>query len=148
MNRKIAVLILSLAMLLSACSADSKPVKPVVINPDELQAFADTFFAEQMETLHIPGVTMVYVQGDEVVYTSGYGYANLETAAPVDTASHVVRIGSVSKLFVATAVMQLLEQGELDLDTDINQYLTSFQLKDTFPKPVTLAHLLTHTRRL
>jgi CubicO group peptidase (beta-lactamase class C family) len=56
-----------------------------------------------------------------------------------------MRIGSISKLFVATAVMQLVEQGKLDLDTDVNRYLTAFQLEDTFPQPVTLAHLLTHT---
>jgi CubicO group peptidase (beta-lactamase class C family) len=144
-QKKIAVFILSSTLLLSACQTDRKPVEPVMIDPVELQAFADTFFAEQMETLHIPGVTFIFIQDGEVVYTSGYGYANLETATPIDITSHIVRIGSVSKLFVATAVMQLVEQGELDLHTDINQYLTTFQLENTFPKPVTLAHLLTHT---
>jgi CubicO group peptidase (beta-lactamase class C family) len=110
----------------------------------KLQTFTDAFFAEQMETLHIPGVTFVFIQGDEVVYTNGYGYANLETGIPINAATHSVRIGSVSKLFVATAVMQLVEQGILDLDTDINQYLASFQVRNTYPKIVTLAHLLTH----
>jgi CubicO group peptidase (beta-lactamase class C family) len=144
-QKKIAVVILSLALLLSACQTDGKPVEPVVIDPVELQAFADTFFAEQMETLHIPGVTFIFVQGGEVVYARGYGYANLETVTSITVDSSVVRIGSISKPFVASAVMQLVEQGKLDLHTDINQYLTAFQLENTFPKPVTLAHLLTHT---
>ena len=144
-QKKIAVVILSFALLLSACQADGKPVEPVVIDPVELQAFADTFFAEQMETLHIPGVAFIFVQDGEVVYASGYGYANLETATSITVDSSVVRIGSISKPFVASAVMQLVEQGKLDLHTDINRYLKTFQLKDTFPEPVTLAHLLTHT---
>jgi CubicO group peptidase (beta-lactamase class C family) len=144
-QKKIAVVILSFALLLSACRADGKPVEPVVIDPVELSAFADPFFAEQMETLHIPGLAFVFVQGGEVVYARGYGYANLETATPITVDSSVVRIGSISKPFVATAVMQLVEQGKLDLHTDINQYLTAFQLESTFPEPVTLAHLLTHT---
>jgi CubicO group peptidase (beta-lactamase class C family) len=144
-QKKIAAFILSLTLLLSACQADRKPVEPVVIDPIELQAFADTFFAEQMETLHIPGVTFIFVQGERVMYASGYGYANLETATSINADSSVVRIGSVSKPFVATAVLQLVEQGKLDLDSDINQYLTAFQLESAFPEPVTLAHLLTHT---
>jgi CubicO group peptidase (beta-lactamase class C family) len=144
-KKKIAVVILAFTLLLSACQTHRKPVEPVVIDPVELQTFADTFFTEQMETLLIPGVTFIFVQDGEVVYASGYGYANLETATPINTASHIVRIGSVSKLFVATAVMQLVEQGKLDLHADINQYLTTFQLENTFPEPVTLAHLLTHT---
>ncbi len=144
-QKKIAVVILTIALFLSACQPDQNPAKAVVIDPIELQAFADTFFVEQMEKLHIPGVSFVFVQDGEVVYASGYGYANLETGASIDTDSSVVRIGSVSKPFVATAVMQLVEQGVLDLHTDINQYLAAFQLESTFSEPVTLAHLLTHT---
>lgn len=143
-QKKIAVIILSFALLLSACQTDGKPVVPVVIDPVELQAFADKFFAEQMETLHIPGVSFIFVQEGEVVYARGYGYANLETATPINADSSVVRIGSISKPFVATAVMQLVEQGKLDLHTNINQYLKTFQLKSTYPEPVTLVHLLTH----
>jgi len=144
-QKKVAVVILSIALLLFACQPARKPVETVVIDPVELQTFADAFFAEQMEALHIPGLTFIFVQGGDVIYARGYGYANLETATPVNADSSVVRIGSISKPFVATTVMQLVEQGKLDLHTDINQYLTAFQLEDTFPEPVTLAHLLTHT---
>ena len=144
-RKKIALMILTIALFLSACQADRKTAIAVVIDPVELQAFADRFFVEQMEKLHIPGVTFIFVQDGEVIYASGYGYANLETGASINTDSSVVRIGSVSKPFVAAAVMQLVEQGKLDLHTDINQYLTEFQLESAFPEPVTLAHLLTHT---
>ena len=55
------------------------------------------------------------------------------------------QIASVSKLFTATAVMQLEEQGKLNLDEDVNTYLTAFKIPATFPKPVTLRSLMTHT---
>ena len=55
------------------------------------------------------------------------------------------RIGSVSKLFTWTAVMQLVEQGKLDLDADVNTYLTEFKIPETYPEPITLKHLLAHT---
>ena len=55
------------------------------------------------------------------------------------------RIGSVSKLFTWTAVMQLVEQGKLDLDADVNTYLKEFKIPQTYPQPVTLKHLMTHT---
>src|ERR1041384_1953830 len=55
------------------------------------------------------------------------------------------RIGSISKTFTWTAVMQLVEQGKLDLDTDVNKYLRQLQLPATFAAPVTLRNLMTHT---
>jgi hypothetical protein len=109
-QKKILGLVLSLTLLLSACQSGRKAANPDVIDPLELQAFADTFFAKQMETLHIPGVSFIFVQGGEVVYASGYGYANLETATSINPDSSVVRIGSISKPFVATAVMQLVPE--------------------------------------
>jgi len=145
MNQKKGIVFLLLIGLLFACQVHRQPAAPVGIDPFELQIFADTFFAERMRTLHIPGVTFIFVQGGEVLFARGYGYANLEAAAPIDASSSVVRIGSISKPFVAIAVMQLVEQGKLDLHADINQYLEAFQVASPFPEPVTLAHILTHT---
>jgi len=148
MTGKKVVVVLFVTLLLFGCQTSRKPAVPVAVDPVELQAFADAFFPEQMEALHIPGLTFVFVQGGQVVCATGYGQANLETGSPIRADSSVVRIGSVSKLFVATSVMQLVEQGKLDLRTNINRYLTAFQLEDTFRDPVTLAHLLTHTAGL
>jgi CubicO group peptidase (beta-lactamase class C family) len=146
MKKKIIYVILLVPFLLSACQpAQTTQTGSVTIDPVELADFADKFFAKQMDKLDIPGVVFIFVQGDEVIYAKGYGYANLEQKTPMDAANTVVRIGSISKSFVATAVMQLVEQGKLDLHADVNQYLTAFQLEDTYPEPVTLAHLLTHT---
>ena len=134
-----------LVVSLTACQFADNGVQPVVVDPAELETFADAFFPAQMEELHIPGVIFVFAQDKKVILAKGYGEANLENGIPMLPDDTVMRIGSVSKTFVATAVMQLVEQGKLDLHTDVNQYLTAFQLEDTFRKPVTLAHLLTHT---
>ena len=114
-------------------------------DPAGMVAFLDSFFREKMTTYHIPGAAVVLVQGNEVVFLAGYGYADWEAQIPVDPAQTVFRIGSVSKLFTATALMQLIEQGQIDRYEDVNRYLRSFQLPDTYPQPVTAAHLLTHT---
>ena len=144
--KKIVYVILFVLFLLPACQpVQTTQTDMVTIDPVDLARFADKFFAKQMDKLDIPGVVFIFVQDDEVIYAKGYGFANLEQKTPMDAANTVVRIGSISKSFVATAVMQLVEQGKLDLHADVNQYLTTFQLEDIYPEPVTLAHLLTHT---
>jgi CubicO group peptidase (beta-lactamase class C family) len=90
-------------------------------------------------------VVFVFVQDGEITLSKGYGFADLETGISMNPTKTIVRIGSVSKLFVATAVMQLVERGRLDLHTDVNRYLDAFQIDDNYLESVTLAHLLTHT---
>ncbi len=110
-----------------------------------MQDFLDGFFATAMESVHVPGTVFVFVENGHVVLKRGYGFANLETKARVDPDTTLFQVASVSKLFTATAVMQLYEQGKLQLDEDVNAYLTTFKIPATFPKPVTLRALLTHT---
>ena len=144
--RKAAIaLLLVLGLLLAACGPAEQVTRPVTIDREELEAFADRFFPAQMKKLKIPGVSFALVQDGSVVLAKGYGEANLEAVRPISPDTTVMRIGSISKLFVATAVMQLVEEGKVELDADINQYLAAFQLEDGFPGPVTLAQLLTHT---
>jgi CubicO group peptidase (beta-lactamase class C family) len=142
---KVAVTLLLILTLLSACGPPGHGIEALVVDPAELESFSDQFFPAQMEKLHIPGVSLVVVQDGKVVLAKGYGYAALARGSPISAETSVMRIGSISKLFVATAVMQLVEQEQLDLDVDVNRYLAALQLEDTFPQPVTLAHLLTHT---
>ncbi len=99
----------------------------------------------ELKAHHIPGATVALVRGDQVIFAKGYGYANIEERQPVVANQTLFRIGSVSKLFIWTAVMQLYEQGKLDLDADINLYLKDFQVPATYSKPITLKNLMTHT---
>ena len=108
------------------------------------QAF-DAYFAQHLPQYHVPGGVLVVVQGETIRIAKGYGHARLEAERTVDAGDTLFRIGSVSKLLTATAVMQCVEQGLLDLHRDINDYLTVFKVPDTYPEPITLHHLLTHT---
>ena len=111
----------------------------------EVAEFADAFFSENMINFQVPGATLVVVKGEQVIYSQGYGYAHLEEKIPVSPDETIFRAGSVSKLFTATALMQLYERGQLDLHADINTYLTRFQVQSPDGSPVTTAQLLTHT---
>ena len=79
-----------------------------------------------------------------VLLQKGYGYADLKSKRPVAPNTTIFRLASISKLFTWVSVMQLVEQGKLDLDTDVNRYL-DFQIRPAFNKPVTLRNLMTHT---
>lgn len=114
-------------------------------DPQELEAFLDKFFSQQMAELHIPGVVFTLVKDAKSFFTKGYGYADLEKKVPVIPDKTLFRLASVSKLFTATAVMQLSERGKLNLNDDVNRYLKSFQLQENYPAPVTFHNLLTHT---
>ena len=94
---------------------------------------------------HIPGASVALVRGDQVIFAKGYGYADIEKRQPVVANQTLFRIGSVSKLFIWTAVMQLWEEGKLDLDADVNTYLKDFQIPATYSEPITLKNLMTHT---
>ncbi|TSB47806.1 serine hydrolase domain-containing protein [Alkalicoccobacillus porphyridii] len=93
----------------------------------------------------VPGASVSIVQDGEIVLEKGYGLANLEENIQVDAASTYMEAGSVSKLFTWTAIMQLVEEGQISLDTDIREYLGDGQSNLTYDKPITLNHLMTHT---
>jgi CubicO group peptidase (beta-lactamase class C family) len=113
-------------------------------DPAELEAFLDDELGKEMEKHHIAGAAVSVVKDGKLFFAKGYGDADLENKIPVDPEQTIFRIGSVGKLFTWTAVMQLVEQGKLDLEEDINTYL-DFRIPDTYPQPITLKHLMTHT---
>ncbi len=117
-------------------------------DPGEFGPFIDDFFTSEMEEIHIPGAVFLLVKDGEVFYSKGYGFADLEPREPVDPDRTVFRVGSNSKTLTAAAVLALVDDGRLDLDTDVNQYLARLQVPATYPEPITLRHLLTHTAGL
>jgi CubicO group peptidase (beta-lactamase class C family) len=111
-----------------------------------VQRFMDRVLPEHLAALRIPGAAVSVVAAGRQVFAGGYGIADIDTGRPVAADSTTFPTDSVSKLFTGTAVMQLVERGVLDLDRDVNDYLSTFEIPDTFPgEPITLAHLLTHT---
>jgi CubicO group peptidase (beta-lactamase class C family) len=110
----------------------------------DVEAWLDGFMPYALETADIAGAVVVVVKDGEVLVQKGYGYADVKARKPVDPELTLFRPGSVSKLFTWTAVMQLVEQGKLDLDADVNTYL-DFEIPAREGKPITLRNILTHT---
>jgi CubicO group peptidase (beta-lactamase class C family) len=113
-------------------------------DPAEIEVFMDDFFARKMQEYHFAGAAVSVVKDGKLFFAKGYGFADIEKGIPVDPEQTIFHVGSVGKVFTWTAVMQLVEQGKLDLDADINTYL-DFHIPDTYPQPITLKHLITHT---
>lgn len=148
------LLLLVFGLTTAAAQETAEPQNPAALEEaeaasglttsEDLEAFVDGVMAAHMATRDIPAATVSVVRDGELFFAKGYGWADREKRIPVDPEKTLFRPGSVSKLFTWTAVMQLVERGKLDLDADVNDYLETFQIPDTFPEPVTLAHLLTH----
>jgi CubicO group peptidase (beta-lactamase class C family) len=115
-----------------------------VLERADLEAWLDGFFPHALATGDIAGAVVVVVKDGQVLLQKGYGHADLAARTPVDPEATLFRPGSVSKLFTWTAVMQLVEQGKLDLDADVNQYL-DFSVPARDGQPATLRQILTHT---
>ncbi len=112
----------------------------------ELAAFMDDIFNSQIAAQAAPGAVVAVVKDGELWFAKGYGYADLDRQIPVDAEKTLFRVASISKLFTATATLQLQEQGLLNLEDDITAYLGDrVRLDNPFPAPVTFAQLLTHT---
>ncbi len=114
------------------------------LTAQDVEAFFDGLVPLQLAKDDIAGATIIVVKDGKVLFSRGYGFADVEKRKPVSAEKTLFRPGSVSKLFTWTAVMQLVEQGKLDLDRDVNTYL-DFQIPEAHGKPVTLKNLLTHT---
>jgi CubicO group peptidase (beta-lactamase class C family) len=110
----------------------------------DLESFFDGILPLQLERSDIAGASVLVMQDGKVLLDKGYGYADVKTKKPVDPNATIFRLASISKLFTWISVMQLEEQGKLDLDADVNRYL-DFQIHPAFNKPVTLRNLMTHT---
>jgi len=133
-----------------AAELTAKPL-PQAPNPggapltaSDVEAFSDGLIPMGIAQGNIAGAVVVVVKDGHVLFEKGYGVADTATRAPVDPERTLFRPGSVSKLFTWTAVMQLVGEGRLDLDKDVNAYL-DFRIPPAFGKPITLRDLMTHT---
>ncbi|MEA1672727.1 serine hydrolase domain-containing protein [Nitrospirillum sp. BR 11163] len=130
--------------LLTAAAAAAEPLASEhPLTADDVHAFFDGLVPPALERGGIPGAVVIVVKDGDVLFTKGYGYADLATRRPVDPSRTLFRPGSISKTLLWTAVMQLVEAGRMDLDRDINAYL-DFRIPDAWGKPITMRQLMTH----
>jgi len=122
----------------------STPTPAHSLDQADLTAFFDGILPLQLERSDIAGASVLVMKDGDVLLQRGYGYADVKSKKPVNPVSTIFRLASISKLFTWVSVMQLEEQGKLNLDTDVNQYL-DFKIRPAFDKPITLRNLMTHT---
>jgi CubicO group peptidase (beta-lactamase class C family) len=115
--------------------------------PSVVLARVPPFVRGIVECFGAAGLALGIVKGDELIYAQGFGVRNLETGEPV-TPRSLFHLASISKTFVATALMQLVEAGQLELDTPVVAYLPYFGLNDERAARITLQQMLSHTSEL
>jgi CubicO group peptidase (beta-lactamase class C family) len=159
-RRTCVLLVLALLRLqevFAAGAIDHRMIAAAAPQPEEstgpasreaLESFVDGFMASRLRTGAIAGAVVAVVKDDTLFFAKGYGYADIDKSQRVDAQRTLFRPGSISKLFVWTAVMQLVERGQLDLDADVNGYLADFKIPATYPQPITLRNLMTHSSGL
>ncbi len=129
--------------LLKAAPA-AQPAGGHEMTATDVAAFLDGMVPVLLEREDIAGAVLLVVKDGKVLFTKGYGYADVAKKTPVSPEGTLFRPGSISKLFTWTAVMQQVEQGRLDLDRDVNEYL-DFKLPAAQGRPITLRNIMTHT---
>jgi CubicO group peptidase (beta-lactamase class C family) len=125
-------------------TASASATAPHDLTPEDVSAFVDGIVPLEIERGDIAGAVVTIVKDGKVFFARGYGYSDLGKKQPVSPEETMFRVGSVSKLFTWTSVMQLQEQGKIDLDRDVNDYL-DFRIPEAFGRPITIRNLMTHT---
>ena len=114
--------------------------------PDRYRNFTDEFILSEMKENNIPGVAVIIIQDGKIIFSKGYGYGNIEKQVNLSAENSVFRVASIAKLITAAAVMKLAEEGKIDLDAPVNNYLKRIKISETgYDEPVRIRHLLTHT---
>lgn len=106
----------------------------------QITADLDKMLSEQFKT-NEPGATALVARKGKIIYEKAFGMANLELDVPMKT-DNVFRIGSLTKQFTAVAILQLIEQGKLNLQDEITRFIPDYPVQGS---KITIEHLLTHT---
>ena len=109
-----------------------------------LGGYVDQYLDEQISERSIPGLVIAIVENDEVILLKGYGYSDLASQTVADPEQDLFRIGSLTKTFTFTALMQLIEQGRIDLDANVNEYLGTFTIPEAYDRPMRIRDILSH----
>ena len=109
----------------------------------------ETWVKSEIEYNNLPGLSVGIIFDQDLIWSKGFGFADVDKKTPM-TPQTIFRIASVTKLFTCTAIMQLRDQGKLQLDDPVEKYLSWFKIKNRFPDApaITIRQLMTHTSGL
>ena len=133
-------------LLLAACAtAPKRPDSVALGDYSYTKEFVSWRIRDEMHRHDVPGLSIAVVDNQRVVWAEGFGYADRANDLPASPDT-IYRVGSISKLFTATATMQLAEEGKIDIDAPLQSYLPQFSIRSRFPEagPVTPRSLMTH----
>ncbi len=130
--------------VVSTGALPATPQSTATLDAADIGAFLDGLMPLTLERDDIAGAVVAIVKDGKVIFAKGYGYADVKAKKPMSATDTLVRPGSTSKLFTWTAVMQQVQDGKLDLDRDVNDYL-DFKIPAKFDKPITLRDIMTHS---
>ncbi|MDA2480442.1 beta-lactamase family protein [Bacillus cereus] len=144
-QRLIAVSVCFLLFFLGSNYSKAETFASITLNPKDVEAFTNKVIPEKMKKENAAGVALVVVKDNQILFQKGFGFSDKEKNTPIDPKKTVFRLASISKVFTASAVMQLVEQGKIDLNKDIVNYMGGLKYQNNMGEPVTMEHLLTHT---
>jgi CubicO group peptidase (beta-lactamase class C family) len=126
-----------------AASGPQAPQPTHALEKADLESWLDGMLPAALKQGEVAGAVVSVVKDGHVLLAKGYGFSDVARKVPMDAERTLIRPGSTSKLFTWTAVMQLVAQGKLDLNADVNRYL-DFKVPEPFGRPITLTDLMTH----
>jgi serine beta-lactamase-like protein LACTB len=132
-----------LLLLVAIRPLAAEPLIPAADRYAEAVRQLEPFIAREVADKGIPALSIALIDDQHIVWARGFG-ASDPAAGKKASADTVYRVGSVSKLFTDIAIMQLVEQGKLDLDAPVMRYLPDFKPDNPFDKPITLRQMMAH----
>jgi putative ATP-binding cassette transporter len=145
----LAILVCLSSLVFTGCDQTVDDKIQITSSPETADAYpeVDDYITQQMVDEDIPGLAVVIVQGEEIIYLKGFGVTSLRDPSPV-TPQTIFDLASVSKSFTALGVLLLRDEGLIDLDAPVQQYLPDFQLDDPQAADITVRQLLNQTSGL
>lgn len=142
---QMAKAIIAVAMLAGCTAAPPRPEPVSLGDYESTKRYVTRLIQYEMKKHNVTGLSVALVDDQKIAWAEGFGYAD-EAARIAATPDTVYRVGSISKLFTATAAMQLFEQGKLDIDKPLQTYLPEFSIKSRFSGagPIVPRMLMTH----
>ncbi|WP_068676789.1 serine hydrolase [Oceanobacillus sp. Castelsardo] len=141
----VIVVILYCALFVPGIVSANENLTPSGIPLKDLEGYVDEYVEEYIGVT-TAGANIVVIKDNQIVLSKGYGYADIENKIPMNPDTSILEWGSVTKLFVWVSVMQLVEQGKIDLNEDVRHYLPQgFLTKLTYDEPITMLNLMNHT---
>lgn len=136
--------VVSSGILVSGLQGNEVIAKAYNVNESEVSDFVNQIVTQQLEDHNIAGASVAIVKDGQLIFAEGFGYSDASLNLEADS-NTMFRIGSITKLFTWTALMQLVEKGDVSLEEDITKYLGDIKLGGNYEQPITIKNLMTHT---